>query len=378
MFTGELDDYPDEWIETGRNGVPRLRATRRQQRAELVSFDAGGRLGSAGCEAWFLPGRFGFCPACKDTPSPYMRDRNKLAGLTSEGRSSALTVMVSSALRWMHRAPTQIPQRKRKLLDQRQPPGCRLAGRPLQRPRLRHPAAGGVSACTAGSGRRWSARRFSWRDALGFNPGNVATREEWLAAADLRGGAITDAASVLADVLAYRAWANQRRGWRFTNPNLEELGLVHARYPYLEELAADEELFAAAPVVLRDAAPVTRITAFKQLLDHLRRGLAVDTDHLRRDHVEALTGRSRVLNAPWNVSDESRDRQHVARTLIQAAPRSAEVGRATERLMLRGGPRSSRAAVSVWPASGQPLGPPGQGDARGGPPVRPGAAHRGY
>ena len=362
-FTGEIDEYPDEWIETARNGVPRLRSTRRKQRAERVSFDAGGRLGSAGCEAWFLPGRFGFCPACKDTPSPYMRDRNKLAGLTSEGRSSALTVMVSSALRWMHRAPNQIPQSKRKLLvfsDNRQDAALQ-AGHFNDHAFVTLLRAGFLRALReagdAGVGDDSLGQMV--RDALGFNSGNAATREEWLAEADLRGGAIADAASVLADVLAYRTWADQRRGWRFTNPNLEELGLVHARYPYLDEMAADDELFAAAPAVLRHAAPATRITAFEQLLDHLRRGLAVDTDHLRRDHVEALTRRSQVLNAPWNVSDESRERQHVARTLILAAPRSAQVGRATERLMLRGGPRSSLGRslrmASLWGLPGQGL-----------------------
>ena len=40
----------------------------------------------------------------------------------------------------------------------------------------------------------------------------------------------------LARVLTHRAWVDQRRGWRFTNPNLEELGLVHADYLALNEL----------------------------------------------------------------------------------------------------------------------------------------------
>jgi hypothetical protein len=37
---------------------------------------------------------------------------------------------------------------------------------------------------------------------------------------------LADAEEVLRFVLAYRAWFDQRRAWRYTNPNLEELGLL--------------------------------------------------------------------------------------------------------------------------------------------------------
>ena len=50
-------------------------------------------------------------------------------------------------------------------------------------------------------------------------------------------------------VLAYRVWFDQRRGWRYTNPNLEQLELVTVEYLGLDELAADDALFSAAPDV---------------------------------------------------------------------------------------------------------------------------------
>ena len=49
-----------------------------------------------------------------------------------------------------------------------------------------------------------------------------------------KGVAQVNAEQSLSRVLAYRVWADQRRGWRFTNPNLEELGLVTAEYVSLE------------------------------------------------------------------------------------------------------------------------------------------------
>ena len=71
--------------------------------------------GSRHC--WFIQGKFRFCPACRDVPPGQARERNKLASLSAEGRSSATTLLVSSTLRWMNRAGNSIPTDKRKLLS---------------------------------------------------------------------------------------------------------------------------------------------------------------------------------------------------------------------------------------------------------------------
>ena len=75
-------------------------------------------------------------------------------------------------------------------------------------------------------------------------------------------------------------WADQRRGWRFSNPNLEELDLAKAEYLSLDQLAEDDEAFAGAPPELRNAKPETRKTALSVLLQHMRQGLAVTADAL--------------------------------------------------------------------------------------------------
>ena len=69
---------------------------------ELFTADAAGVIGSSGRRAWFLPGKFRLCPACKYQPPGQAREINKLAGLSAEGRSSATTLLVSSAVRWMN------------------------------------------------------------------------------------------------------------------------------------------------------------------------------------------------------------------------------------------------------------------------------------
>jgi hypothetical protein len=54
-------------------------------------------------------------------------------------------------------------------------------------------------------------------------------------------------------ILGYRSFFDLRRGWRFNNPNLEQLGLVRIDYQDIDELAADEAEWAEAPQVLQAA-----------------------------------------------------------------------------------------------------------------------------
>ena len=115
-FTGTPADYPEEWLDSGRDGSIRLRSDRRPYAAQGFMVDADGTVGTTGRRAWFLPGKFRFCPACGDQPAAQAREINKVAGLSAEGRSSATTLLVSSALRWMNTSGSALPPERRKLL----------------------------------------------------------------------------------------------------------------------------------------------------------------------------------------------------------------------------------------------------------------------
>ena len=77
-FTGAIEDYPEDWLEAGPRGVMRLRSNRRRSALREITVDPGGAVGTTGRRAWFLPGKFGFCPACKDQPPGQAREINKL------------------------------------------------------------------------------------------------------------------------------------------------------------------------------------------------------------------------------------------------------------------------------------------------------------
>jgi Lhr-like helicase len=342
-FKGDLDDFPDDWLELDRGGSPRLRRERKAHVPELLTVDAAGTIGSTGRRAWFLPGKFRFCPACKDQPPGRAREINKLAGLSAEGRASATTLLVSSAVRWMNGHAGSLPPNSRKLLgftDNRQDAALQaghfndflfvalLRGAILAAVR----DAGPEGLREEDFGRRVQAK-------LGFVSANRNRRQEWMLDADSKGAAQVNAEQSLSRVLAYRIWADQRRGWRFTNPNLEELGLVRAEYVSLDDLAGDDAAFAKAPPELRLATPKVRKAALAELLNHLRHGLAITADALDPGNVESIANAARQsLRDPWAISSQEEPR--VAGSMIIDAPRRAEVGLRGEPLIVRGGPRS--------------------------------------
>jgi hypothetical protein len=342
LFTGAPEDYPEEWVEATRSGTLRLRSDRRPYAAQALTVDAAGTIGTTGRRTWFLPGKFRLCPVCGDQPAVQAREINKLASLSAEGRSSATTLLVSSALRWMNRNGAALPPERRKLLaftDNRQDAALQAGhfNDFLFVALLR--AATLAAVRTAGPG-GLSEDEFGGRlqAQLGFIAGNRERRQEWMLDAEAKGVGQIEAERTLARVLAHRAWVDQRRGWRFTNPNLEELGLIRADYISLEELAADDDVFAAAPPELRSADSSKRREALRILLEHLRHGLAVTTDALDPTHVEAVANASRQsLREPWCISAQETPRGAAA--LIIDAPRRAETGLRGEPLIVRGGSR---------------------------------------
>ncbi len=312
-FTGALEDYPEDWLEPGPKGGIRLRGNRRRSAVREVVVDPAGAVGATGIRAWFLPGKFGFCPACKDQPPSQAREINKLASLSAEGRSSATTLLVSSALRWMNGAGGAVPADKRKLLgftDNRQDAALQAGhfNDFLFVSLLRAATLAAVrKEGTDGLAEEDFGRRV--QQALGFTAANQGRRQEWMLDPEAKGPGLIDAERTLARVIAHRVWVDQRRGWRFTNPSLEELGLVRAHYVGLDELAADEKAFENGPAELRGATPEQRRRALLLVLETLRSGLAVTAAALEPAEVDAIANASRQrLREPWSISQQENPR----------------------------------------------------------------------
>jgi hypothetical protein len=80
--------------------------------------------------------------------------------------------------------------------------------------------------------------------ALGFETTDEDILSEYLVEPDLFGLAKQEAERAARFVLGYRLLRDLRKGWRFNNPNLRQLDLLHIDYPGLEDFAAREGAFA--------------------------------------------------------------------------------------------------------------------------------------
>ncbi|MCC7535014.1 MAG: DEAD/DEAH box helicase [Deltaproteobacteria bacterium] len=341
-FDGDDADYPDTWLDYDAAGNPRLKASRKPARAETFHVMPTGKVGQ-GARAWFLPGKFRFCLRCKESVGSAARDRNRLASLSAEGRSSATTVLVGSTLRWMHSGDAGLHRYTRKLLgftDNRQDAALQ-AGHFNDFLFVSLIRAGFLGALDAAgdAGLRSDELGVAQQRALGFDrPGDV--RAEWLLEPSLKGFNLQEAEATLRQVLTYRVWFDQRRGWRYTNPNLEQLKLVEVEYLGLEALAADEPLFAEGPPALRHASPAVRVRVYRKLLDHLRKWLAIRTQVLDPSASEQMIAKAHSrIRSPWGFGADEQVRP--ARWLMVTAPRISAKNRRDEDLLVRGGSRSA-------------------------------------
>jgi superfamily II DNA/RNA helicase len=314
-FDGTAESYPDDWLEETAGGMRRLKSGHRgKHEGERLLIGRNGESNSEGVSAWFFPGKFRFCPQCGYQPASQARDINKLASLSAEGHSSATTLITTTVLDWMERAKTPEERHRRKLLgftDNRQDAALQ-SGHFNDFVFVTLLRAAMLRAVRSAGEEGLSHEQFgdALRRALGFDPENRSRREEWMLDPEPRGfSALDDAKRAMNQVLAHRLWNDLRRGWRYTNPNLDQLALISVRYPGTAMLAADAELFLDNEH-LASADATTRADLFRELFEAMRRGLAIAVDALDPVILEQIAQRSReFIKQPWSIAreEEARD-----------------------------------------------------------------------
>ncbi len=329
-----LKRLPLDWLD----GTGRLRANRRQAVPTRVEVRSDGTLvssedGEAGSvTGWWTPAPFRFCMACRVSHivRKGSRDFSRLATLGTEGRSTATTTMSLAAIQHL-RKDGRLPPEARKLLsftDNRQDASLQAGhfNDFVQVTQLR-------SALWRALDRRPEGLRHDELPQAVF--GELALpREHYALDPDLRGWAASNTDDALRDVIAYRLYRDLQRGWRLTQPNLEQTGLLVIEYESLAALARDEAVWSDCHPALVKAGPERRRHVLTVLLDWIRRelGLRVNVLDPRRQDSLKLRADQR-LTGPWSVADE----RLVYATEVLTRPRQRHDNRAWRHVSGRGG-----------------------------------------
>lgn len=105
------------------------------------------------------------------------------------------------------------------------------------------------------------------------------------------------------NLIEYRLYEDLRRGWRIVQPNLEQCGLLEITYDDLLQACAETQLWQKYPhPILLQATPEQRFFVVKTLLDKLRKELAIDAELLQPENVEKVKREvAQALNETWKI-----------------------------------------------------------------------------
>lgn len=302
------EDVPDSWLDLSKSEA-KVKSTYKNAVPEAVTVSPQGQAGPGGAY-WFIPGKFRFCLGCGLTHEAYGKDMNRLASLSGEGRSSATTMLTLSAVRQLFELgdPQADQPDPRKLLgftDNRQDAALQ-AGHFNDFIFLLTLRSALVAALQKQGGvlteEHLADAVFK---ALGFDRTDAGTLAEYLTTPKLMGLARQEAQRTLRYILGYRLLRDLRRGWRFNNPNLDQLNLLTITYRGLEDFSQQAELF-SQNTALSSMTSDQRSELAETVFNGMRRALCLQTRYL--DAVEqerAKTTAFQYLSERWTFGDEN-------------------------------------------------------------------------
>lgn len=340
----EEDRLPDAWFkETKRQGrVPKKEyAGFIPQRLRVLP---SGKVVSSlldGTSYWFTPKPFLTCLNCGVVHDKRKNEFTKLSRLSSEGRSTATTLLCLSTVNRL-KTSRAVSSQARKILsftDNRQDASLQ---------------AGHFNDFV-----QTSLLRASLNGAMEENQ-RLTHTELAQAVVNQMGLSQTDYAKQVADygpgkrrneeafrnLVEYRLYEDLRKGWRIVQPNLEQCGLLEIKYEGLEEVCGAAEFWQkhSHPILLQ-ASPDIRYEVIRAVLDQLRKDLVLDAELLQPQRVDQLKREVRqAIKDPWCFDEY--ERLNEARW---ASSSTAKAGRDTIKLTARSKIGRYLRSAQTWP-----------------------------
>jgi len=309
---------PDEWVDdVGGRAV--VRRSFRERLPTAVDVGADGRIRPDGIRFHFVAAPFRFCLNCGVSYGTWQKDDYmKLGTLSSEGRSTSTTILSLTTVEKLRETDIDAPARKLLSFTDNRQDASLQAGHFndfVEVAALRAALYRAVAdAGDQGIYHHQLTDRIFDAFALPF--------AEYAREPNARFHAKMQTERALRSVLGYRIYRDQRRGWRVTQPNLEQCGLLTIEYLSLDDLAAWEQEWSGRHDRLAAADPSLRREIMKTLLDYMRRELSIDVEFLNVRAQESIRHQSyQHLNDRWRLEEGE---QMVYSTMTVPAPRGGD------------------------------------------------------
>jgi len=296
---GEADRLPDTWFkETKREGrVPKKEyAPFIPRRLRVLPNGNVTHSLLEGTEFWFSPKPFSVCLNCGVVHDRRKSEFTKLSRLSSEGRSTATTLLCLSTVNRLKTSGAVAPTAQKVLsfTDNRQDASLQaghfndfvqtsLLRASLHSALTQHQSLSHEDLVQQVVAHMNLPQEVYAQQVANFSPGKERNEE------------------ALQKLVEYRLYEDLRKGWRFVQPNLEQCGLLAIQYQDIEATCANTTLWEKHPhPLLLQATPQQRYNVVKAVLDQLRKELVLDAAILQPDKIEKLQRSvNQTIADPW-------------------------------------------------------------------------------
>ncbi|MEH2453738.1 helicase-related protein [Nostoc sp.] len=293
---------PDSWFkETKRQGrIPEKKYAPFIPR-KLQVLPNGKVINSVlqGTTCWFIPKPFLTCLHCGVLYDQKKNEFTKLSRLSSEGRSTATTLLCLSTVSRLKQVFTGEKAKAAKILsftDNRQDASLQ-AGHFNDFVQTSFLRAALNSAIQDNQNLTHKALAAEVVKKMGLSQADYASQIAEFGIGKRKNE------EAFNNLIEYRLYEDLRRGWRIVQPNLEGCGLLTIEYAELLATCENTQLWQKYrhPILLQ-ASPAQKYFVIKTFLDHLRKKLVIDADILQTNGIEQLKKEvSQALKDPWTI-----------------------------------------------------------------------------
>ena len=308
--TSDEDRLPDSWFNESKKKGRVAKKDYIQHIPQKLRILPNGTITNSlleGTSCWFIGKPFLTCLNCGVVHDKRKYEFTKLSRLSSEGRSTATTLLCLSTVNRLKSSPAIEPEAAKILsfTDNRQDASLQAGhfNDFVQTSFLRAALNRALQTNQSLTHAQLVSEVVKHMD---IEQSNYAIQPAFFGHGQQKNERI------FRELVEYRLYEDLRRGWRIVQPNLEQCGLLTIEYAQLQGACDHLQLWQHYQnAILLQATPIQRFAVAKALLDHLRKELVIDAVLLQPSRIDQLRREvAQAIKEPWKFDTD--ERLHIA------------------------------------------------------------------